>query len=97
MNDGNAICRFAAAISFPSASPRMPVQARQIGYNGRYRRDAAVIGIDADTPRSAIRIRYGRRWNDGRDTTTRWIPRDAATGRRATRRTGRGMRYDDID
>lgn len=60
----------------------MPVQARQIGYNRRYHRDGAVIGIDADTPRSAIRkpIRMGDRMtrrHDAADTAGR---RNGPTG-----------------
>lgn len=41
-------------------------------------------------PAGLSEIRYGRRWNDERDTTTRRIPRDAVTGRRTTRGDGPG-------
>lgn len=74
----------------------MPVQALQMGYNGRYRRDAAVIGIDADTPRMAIRepIRAARRgdWITGRHDSSDTAGRhDGPTGDEGD---GQGLRYD---
>ena len=79
----------------------MPLQARQMGYNGQYRQYAAVIGIDADTPRMAIRkpirgsdLMTGRRVLTGRHDLSATAGRlNGPTGDEGSGQ-GADMRYD---